>query len=328
MPSGSFSGVFSDDEKECEEQAGGVPPALGTATNDERAPLAQEVEAQDPEKSPSLSSRGSRGCGPSMKQAASAKKKDSHAVYLMLDEDEQHLAMVKLKTVEGFGDSLTSLQLGAGGIRTTWFVFIIDQRRDVCGEAMPILSQAFAEIQFMVNSMRPKVSPGKLRVLLLTHQVSSPVQKMCWTSTTSSTGNRSEGSSHSGGDSPRNTHGTNGPSPTQHHSSAESQHTDGFSGVHPGEPKGRKSVMDAFPEEAKLFIDRLDKFAKCKNHHRSADLDNGDSLVTCIQRLARETYRGDQGVLGNFAHSLTTGLGVTRTWSSEKTAMSRCCVMQ
>eukprot|EP00405_Crypthecodinium_cohnii_P044465 CAMPEP_0206587636 /NCGR_PEP_ID=MMETSP0325_2-20121206/37772_1 /ASSEMBLY_ACC=CAM_ASM_000347 /TAXON_ID=2866 /ORGANISM="Crypthecodinium cohnii, Strain Seligo" /LENGTH=294 /DNA_ID=CAMNT_0054095695 /DNA_START=226 /DNA_END=1107 /DNA_ORIENTATION=+ len=91
-------------------------------------------------------------------------------VYFILDEDEMHIAKVKLKPVESFQDSISDMKLDGQELRNTCFIFILDERLDLKVEVIPILETSLVEMRFLYNAAKKRSANSRIRRLLLTHQ--------------------------------------------------------------------------------------------------------------------------------------------------------------
>merc|ERR1712039_532094 len=69
----------------------------------------------------------------------------------------------------------TTVRLADDLARNICFIYVMDLRRDLEEEVIPTLNQAFAEMQFLFNSTRPKLNPNKLRAVLLVHEAEQPL---------------------------------------------------------------------------------------------------------------------------------------------------------
>lgn len=132
----------------------------------------REEEEEDARPKSSQSLRG--GLAPSQLAEAQvaaerAKRLQNLCIYCMLDEDELQIAKVRLKVVENFKDSLHDIQVMDGELKNICFFFLMDPRKDVGSDVLPILNQAFAEMNYMFKSAKRKAPSCKLRGLLLSH---------------------------------------------------------------------------------------------------------------------------------------------------------------
>mmetsp|Transcript_104834 Transcript_104834/g.262594 ORF Transcript_104834/g.262594 Transcript_104834/m.262594 type:complete len:300 (-) Transcript_104834:140-1039(-) len=87
-------------------------------------------------------------------------------IYCMLDEDE--IAKVRLKIVASFKDSLNDKNITEGDPRNTCFIYLMDPRRDLGEDVLPVLNQAFAEMNFL--SAKTRTAANGLRAKLLIHE--------------------------------------------------------------------------------------------------------------------------------------------------------------
>jgi len=106
----------------------------------------------------------------SKKETREEKSAKTRSMFVILDEDDASIAVITLRVIESFHDSLASMQIGPGELRNVCFLYLVDPRLNVGEEVIPVLKQGFAEMNFMYQSAKGKASGTKVRTQILTHR--------------------------------------------------------------------------------------------------------------------------------------------------------------
>lgn len=213
-------------------------------------------------------------------------------VYCLLSEDDMTMVKIKIKPVETFTDSVSDLRIRDGELRNTCFIYMIDDRKDMKVEVLPVLDSSLAEMRFLYNSLKKRsASNNKLRRVLLTHQPGA-----------SDLSSVEGGSGDAEGDGP----------PTK------------LAATSVEDPPQVAAFLQklSMPEIPGSFV----------RPRRKADFDVGDAAFMAIQRLARELISansGDTTLAARITASMGLGsMGLGNSATERGGAGHPCCVTQ